>query len=126
MGGRSIAPLWLHKYLSNRQRVAYELSHLPGYTARSSSSAPLVDAARRRLVLLHNALNKGESATLLDFDVPAADRLASAGLVTMVEVERMVLQNTLNSFLLSIGASAMDKKGVMDALSIFVDMRANR
>ena len=126
MGGRPIAPLWLHKYLSNRQRVAYELSRLPGYAARSSSSAPLVAAARRRLVLLHNALNKGESATLLDFDVPAADRLASAGLVTMVEVERMVLQNTLKSFLLSIGASAMDKKGVMDALSIFVDMRANR
>lgn len=76
-------------------------------------------------MLLRDALEKGDSATLTDFMVPAAERLEAAGLVLMAEAARMSQQGTLVGFLWDAGAIT-ERKSIMQALHTFLDMRASK
>lgn len=122
---KHIGPAWLQRYLSPGQRVAYNLARLPGRLTKNYGSTPAAAAARRKLVVLQQAMEKGDSATLADFDVPAAERLDAAGLTLMVQAARMQQQGTLIGFLWDAGATT-ERKGVMRALDVFMDMRSRR
>ena len=133
MSTRRVA-FWLTKYLSQAQRQAYSLSQRPDYDMKRTAASMrmgvksvviLVKRAQEHLELLNVAKSKGSSATPLDFKVSLAQQLIDAGISTMVDVEKLVKQGTLDAFLEKAGLSSC-KKSLLQALEIFTDMRKTR
>ena len=107
MSTAEFGPAWLVKFLSARQRRAFELFRA-GVNNRQianqmgvpvATAAAHVEKAKALLLGLASAQRKGDQATLADFDVPWASDLEAVGLSKITDVEKLIAQNMLEKFL---------------------------
>lgn len=111
-------PPWLFQFLSGKERIVFKrLSVLRAKEGSEEEDRQVIASlatqmqltpasilrlyrgAQRSLDSLNNARVRGDEATLADYGAPGAVKAEAAGLTSMVDLERSLVQNTLDGFL---------------------------